>query len=394
MEKGVGRLGFACGVGKGKDNNTRKAAIQAAESCWINLGSAIPKLLLLFISPLYDQETALAVIRKVFPDIPILGCSSAGEIYTRGPDEQSIALVGLAGVSATVAQGGDMNQDAFTSGKILGDILGRAKGEMVLMLSDGLAGDGAAVIRGMQAELQQEIILIGGAAGDDAAFKNTDLYLNDRVLSGTVIGARLHGNVMYGIGVHHGWEPVGLPVTATKSEGNRLIEINGIPAIKLYDEYFGEYTERLRTETLARLAVYYPLGLAVPESEEYLLRAPLSVENDGTIRLTAEVPEGSPVRLMIGSVDSALEAARCAANEALAQMKGRPPKLALVINSVARRRLLGSKANEEIKIICEIIGETVPVAGFYSYGEVAPLNTCKNKNSCFHNETIVILILG
>jgi hypothetical protein len=387
-------LGFACGVGKGKDNNTRKAAVQAAENCRANLGSAIPNVLILFISSLYDQETALSEIRKVFPDIPLVGCSSAGEIYTHGPDEQSIALLGLADVTASVAKGGDMNKDAFGAGEELGEALKNDKGELVLMLSDGLSGDGAAVIRGMQSKLPQPLTLIGGAAGDDAAFQSTDLYFNDEVLSGTVIGVRLHGDIVHGVGVHHGWEPVGLPVTATKSKGNRLIEINGIPAIKLYDEYFGEYTERLRNEPLARLAVYYPLGLAVPESEEYLLRAPLSVENDGTIRLTAEVPEGTHVRLMIGSVDSALEAARCAAKEAVAQMNGRPPKLAMLINGVARRRLLGLKANEEIQIIREIIGESVPVIGFYSYGEVAPLNSSKVKDSCFHNETIVILLLG
>ncbi|MBN1596323.1 FIST C-terminal domain-containing protein, partial [candidate division FCPU426 bacterium] len=198
----------------------------------------------------------------------------------------------------------------------------------------------------------------------------------------------------FGVGVHHGWEPVGLPVTVTKSEGNRLFEINDLPAIRLYDEYFGEYTQKLRTEPLARLGVYYPLGLAVPESDEYLLRAPLSVAQDGSILFTAEVPAGAQVRLMIGSVESALKAARLAAQEAMAQMQGRAPKIALVFNAIARRRLFGIKANDEILEIRKIIGADVPLAGFYAYGEVAPMQRRPGKESCFHNETIVILTMG
>jgi len=387
-------LAFTCAVGKGKDNDTRKAVLQAAETCRKKLGPNPVDLLILFISSLYDQETALEEIRRIFPDSSIIGCSSAGEIYAQGPDEQSIALLALSGINVAVAYGGDVSQDAYASGKSLGQKLRKTPGDLILTFGDGLAGDGAAIIRGIHEGLCEKVSLLGGVAGDDTAFQRTDLYLNDKVLSSAVVGARLEGDFHFGIGVHHGWEPVGLPVQVTKSIGNRLIEINGMPAIKLYDEYFGEYTERLRSEPLARLAIYYPLGLVVPESDEYLLRAPLSVEENGAIRLTAEVPEGTSVRLMIGSVEGALAAARIAAQEAVKQMQGRPPKLALLINAVARRRLFGHRANEEICMIRDIIGEDVPVVGFYTYGEIAPLGKGDMSESCFHNETIVILTLG
>ena len=52
-----------------------------------------------------------------------------------------------------------------------------------------------------------------------------------------------------------------------------------------------------------------------------------------------------------------------------------------------------NKKQEEIDRIMRIIGKNVPLAGFYTYGEQAPLGgeitTCS-----FHNETDVIVSLS
>jgi hypothetical protein len=49
----------------------------------------------------------------------------------------------------------------------------------------------------------------------------------------------------------------------------------------------------------------------------------------------------------------------------------------------------------EIEAIRAVIGRSVPLIGFYTYGEQAPvggkLHDC---SSAFHNETVVILTLG
>jgi hypothetical protein len=387
-------MSFKCAVGKGKNPESAPAGQAAAEACRQALGTVAPDLLILFMSVAYNQQEVLEVVRRFYPGVPLIGCSTAGEIYAQGPDEKSVALVAISGIKAKLEMGSNIASDALAAGKTIGRNLAGQAGRAVLLLSDGLAGDGAAIVRGVQEEIGSNIPLIGGAAGDDNLFKTTFEYLDGAVHSGTVVAAGLEGDFHFGIGVRHGWEPIGMPVRVTKSEGNRLLEINGLPAIRLYEEYFGEYTERLRTEPLGRLAVYYPLGQAVPDSDELLLRAPLTVEADGSIKLAAGVPEGVEVRLMIGSVERALQAARIAAMEALSQMQGRLPKLVLIFNCVARRRLLGPRAGEEIALIRDIMGKDVPVAGFYTYGEIAAVEGIKTNPSCFHNETMVILALG
>lgn len=394
MRRGDQTLSFAFAIGKGKARTSEEAAQQAVDTCRREQAGANPDLLMVFASRVYNHTVILDRIRKEFPDTPMLGCTTAGEIYSNGPDEESVALLAMSGLHAEVAVGGTLSRDSYGAGKILAQEFSSAPGDLIFILSDGLAGDGAAVLQGVRDHLAVKLPLIGAAAADDGQFRNTLQFCGTRVLSDTLVAAKVRGEFHFGVGVRHGWEPVGLPVRVTRSRGNRLCEINDLPAIQLYDEYFGEYCQRMRNEPMARLAVYYPLGLPVPESDEFLLRAPIAVEKDGSIKFTAELPTGADVRLMIGNVESAMRAARIAAMEALSQMRGRTPKLAILFDGMARRRVFGLRAGQEIKLVRDIIGPEVPVVGFYAYGEIAPLEGTDPSASCFHNETLVILTLG
>ncbi len=387
-------MAFTAAVGRGQAPGGLAAGRQAAEGVRSSGQGFTPDLLLLFASSKYVQAETIQGVRQVFPRTPLLGCSTAGEIYQDEPQDRSVVLAAMAGVRAVLDQGGDIGENSDQAGRILGRKLAGSRSRAYLIFSDGLVGNDAALLRGLQKELGETAPLIGGAAGDDFVFQKTYQYLQDQVLSGALVGAGLHGDFTFGVGVRHGWEAVGRPVHVTQSCAQRLQELNHQPAIRLYEEYFGEFAQRLHTEPLARLAVSYPLGMAIPDSSEFLLRAPFSFQKDGSILCKAEIPEGSEVRLMIGSTERAIAAARIAAMEALSQMQGRPPQLVLVFNCVARRKVLGRRAADEIKTVRDILGPRVPTAGFYTYGEIAPLEGNTANPSFFHNETVVILTLG
>ena len=80
------------------------------------------------------------------------------------------------------------------------------------------------------------------------------------------------------------------------------------------------------------------------------------------------------------------------------QTDGTKPKLLLIFNCIAREKLFGEKASDEIHAVRRIIGLDVPVLGFYTYGEQAPINgevrDTEKISSKFYNETIVMLALG
>ncbi|MBI1976745.1 MAG: FIST C-terminal domain-containing protein, partial [Candidatus Omnitrophica bacterium] len=193
-----------------------------------------------------------------------------------------------------------------------------------------------------------------------------------------------------------GWSPIGKPRKVTQSYLNRVNELDGTPASNLYAEYFGGAAEELKRESLARLTLAYPLGMSVPGEEEYLLRNVLRVDAaTGALIYSADIPQQSYVRLMMGSSDTILSAARKAASQAMSGLNGKKPLLAFVFNSVARKKLLRFQAREEIAAIQETVGPETPIAGFYSYGEQAPLRAAIHRGeSHFHNESVVVVTIS
>jgi len=263
-------------------------------------------------------------------------------------------------------------------------------------ITEGLAENGAAIPRGIQEVFGRNFPIIGGAAGDDFLFQKTYQYCNDRVLRGAVIGIGLSGKFSFGVGVRHGWEPIGLPMKVTKAEGAKLIEVNNRPALSIYEDYFGKKAEELIKEPIARMAYTYPLGMSVEGSSELLIRDVVIADEKGVITCAAEIPEGSEIRLMLGDPEKAIQAAKKAAEGALAQLKGAKPKAVFVFDCMARNKLLGARIGEEIMAIQEVLGKEVPLIGFYTYGELAPLGGILGPEcfSVWHNETMTLLVLG
>ena len=209
----------------------------------------------------------------------------------------------------------------------------------------------------------------------------------------------VYSRIKMGVGVKHGWLPVGRTFKVTKAEGSVVHEVDGKPAMSIYEDYFGEdEAKKLHTEILAKLAITYPLGIQVPNSTDMLLRAPFRANEDGSIVCDGEIPLGADVQLMVGSREDAIRVARDAAENAKAQLDGSTPKAIIIFNCIARRKLFGERAGDEIAAIQEVLGKDVPLIGFYTYGEQAPLGgEVRNFERCnpvFHNETVVTCVFA
>ncbi|KKR46001.1 MAG: hypothetical protein A3G47_00115 [Candidatus Zambryskibacteria bacterium RIFCSPLOWO2_12_FULL_39_45] len=398
-------MGINASVGVGQGDDSYTVGANACQDAIDQLSEKNPDLLIVFSSVKYDQEKMLQGVRSVAPEAMLVGSSTSGEITTQGPlKDNSVVVMAIKSpeIKYFTGVGENIKVNPRAAGKEAADKVKAEAGPALkafLMIPDVLAGNGADIVRGVLDSLGTHFPVVGGASGDDFAFKKTYQYLNDKVYSGAVVGLGLTGNFKIGIGVKHGWIPVGEPVTVTKSSGSVIHEIDGKPAIKIYEDYFGEEEAKvLRTETLAKLAITYPLGMKVAGSDELLIRDPITVDEHGSITCAAEIPEGSEIRLMVGSRDEAVKVAKAAALNAMEQLEGSAPKAVIIFNCIARNKLFGDKSGDEIKAIQEAIGNQVPLIGFYTYGEQAPLGgevkNIEKCNSAFHNETVVICVLA
>ena len=388
------------GVGKSNNPDATKAGAEACKQALSRAGNKAD-LIVLFSTVAYEQEKMLKGVRSVSKGIPLAGCSDFGEITTEGPVSKHVAVMALntPDIEWTIGTGKGTDKDSFKAGKeVAEEVKKKAKAPLSLftMFLDGLAENGAAAVRGVQEVFGKNFPIMGGSAGDDFLFKKTYQYYNDQVLSNAMIGIGLSGKFSFGVGVRHGWEPIGLPMKVTKAEGAKLIEVNNRPALSIYEDYFGKKAEELIKEPIAKMAYTYPLGMGVEESPELLIRDVVIANEKGEVTCAAEIPEGSEIRLMLGDPEKAIQAAKEAAEGALVQLKGAKPKVTFVFNCVARHKLLGARIGEEIAAIQNVLGKEVPLIGFYTYGEQAPLGGVLGPEcfSVFHNETMALMVLG
>src|SRR3989338_7654703 len=356
--------GIRAGVGIGNGEDSYVVGVNAVQDALDQLGDKEPDLLLVFSSVKYDQEKILSGARSVAQKALLVGSSTSGEIVTMGPlKEHSIVIMAIKSpkIKYFAGVGENIAASPQAAGKMAADKVKEQAGAALkafMMIPDVLVGNGADTVRGVLSSLGEHFPVVGGASGDDFAFKKTYQYLNDKVYSGAVVGFGLAGNFKIGIGVKHGWIPVGTPKKVTRSEGSVLHELDGMPAIKIYEDYFGEKeAASLKTETLAKLAITYPLGMKVVGSDEFLIRDPLTVDGAGSITCAAEIPEGSEIRLMVGSRDEAVKVAKQAAQDAVEQLEGSTPKAVVIFNCIARNKLLGERPGDEIDAIQEAVGK-------------------------------------
>ncbi len=395
----VGTLTAA--IGTSSRAESARAGKEAAEQALAQLPGFEPKLAFVFASSWFNQLPLLQAIAGVLEDIPLIGASTAGEILSNGPASHTCIVVLLSSFSLKWATGFAENIDqaprkagqqvaymatkTFSSQQRLG----------FLFFGDGLVARYGDVMRGMQEVLGTNALLVGGMAGDDLRFTQTFQYHRQQVITGGIVGAIIGGDGALGIGLEHGFAPISKPRRVTRASANVLLELDRKPAASVYEEYLGSDTVgRMRQEGLTRQSLAYPLGIQAEGSSRFLLRTVASFQNDGSLKCTGEILEGSWMQLMISSRSLALDAARRAAQEAIQTVT--KPACVLVFSSFARPKLQGSHtASEEVAAIRQVVGSAVPLAGFYTYGEQGPADSdAMHNHVSMQTGSVLVVAIG
>lgn len=399
------------GVGLSLEKDPLRAAKEATALANININHQKIDLALVFSSIDFAYSNILkAISSSLKENVPILGSSSAAVITNQGIYKHGVAvmLLGLPQGAhfSTACINGIKARTPLKAGMELGEKLLYGFKDIPRVLSvifsDGLIEDSSNLVHGLQERLGRSFPLVGASASDNLTFLRTYIYFNKEILNDSAAGILFGGKVNFGLGINHGWRPLGKQCSVTKSKGNIIYEINGLPAAKVYENYLSCNLLELQKE-LKRISVLYPFGVYLAGEEEYLLRNILSIEKDGSLRLQGNVTEGSLIRLMISTKESCLQATKQAAEEAKKSFidssadlkKLQKNNFVLVFNSLSRYILLRRDAYKELEIIKETFGQNTPIIGLYTYGEQAPLRSISYEGQTYcHNQTVGILTIG
>ncbi|MEW6349274.1 MAG: FIST N-terminal domain-containing protein [Thermodesulfobacteriota bacterium] len=348
----------------------------------------------MFCEPGQWMEQLLAGIVETAGTQKLVGCTTDGEVSSEGFSSGSAVLGGLVAdrVKFEVASASGLKANSESTGRNLARQFSSSV-RHVQLLSDGLTGNGSAILRGMHAVLSPRVTISGGTAGDARRFQQTWQFLGNRVLTDSAVAISFSGEFKVGTGVRSGWLSAGAPKKVTRASGNVVYELDGEPALQVYRRYLGKLVDQVPF-----VGVQFPFGIVVDESlrlgEDPVLRAPMAISHEeGSVSFAGEIPEGATVVLTSGGTKAnLLDASADAATRAMQDMRGGTAAMTFFYSCMARRMLLGKQTGDETERIRNVVGRGTPLIGFYTYGEFCP--SVGGSECTLHNETATVTVIG
>jgi hypothetical protein len=333
-------------------------------------------------------------LRGMFPQAHILGCSTGGQIVNDDVTDDEIAVATLQFDATRLRLACEAGPECSRScGEAIGRALAAEDLAGIFVLSDGLNVNGSELVAGMTSAVDRGVSVTGGLAGDGARFQETLVGADCEPRKQTVAAVGFYGpSVRIGHGSAGGWDEFGPRRRITRSRGNVLFELDGAPALDLYERYLGEED----VKGLPGTALLFPLRIRNPERPDHdIVRTILAVDHKArSMTFAGDVPEGWVAQLMRGNFDRlAAGAARAARRAAASKPEGRSgDELAVLVSCIGRRLLMGQHTIDEVEAAGAELGSGVSRLGFYSYGEISPHNA---SGVCeLHNQTMTVTTIS
>jgi hypothetical protein len=335
-------------------------------------------------------------LRTMFPNAHILGCSTGGQIVNDDVTDDEIAVATLR-FDATrlrlACEAASAPEDSRSCGEAIGRSLAADDLVGIFVLSDGLNVNGSELVAGMTSVVEPRVSVTGGLAGDGAKFQETLVGADCEPRKQTVAAIGFYGpSIRIGHGSAGGWDEFGPRRRISRSRGNVLFELDGEPALDLYERYLGEDD----VKGLPGTALLFPLRIRNPGRPDHdIVRTILAVDQKArSMTFAGDVPEGWVAQLMRGNFDRLAAGAAKAARQAVARNPETRSgdQVAVLVSCIGRRLLMGQHTIDEVEAANAELGADVSRLGFYSYGEISPHSA---SGVCeLHNQTMTVTTIS
>jgi hypothetical protein len=383
------------GSGSSDASDPVQAATDAVRAALAGRSPSAADLVVLFSTIQYDPDQLLAGATRAAGPAQVVGCTAFGAFTAdeQVPGGVVAAYLPAGDLTFGVAGVDSIGTDIYAAAKRCTQLAqDRAGGEgehsVLMMFTDGLAGDQREVVRGSYAVTGATVPLVGGAAAENQSMVKTYQFAENNVMSNGLVAVWINAPHPLGVGVEHGWYPIGEPMIVTRAAGNIVYELDGQPAADAYLSHRGSGPLARNLSggdaLFAASVVDHPLGLA-NASGRFDARHVLDRTDDGCLVLFGHVSEQSVVQVMAGEWGDLVQAAHRATADAVSQLDTEP-RGGLVFSCTARvAPLAGHLAAEASAVAAAMPG--APVAGFFTYGEFARVTG----STGFHNATVAVL---
>ncbi len=333
-----------------------------------------------------SKATCYADLKKIYPSSNIIFVSDSGSILDTNVYEQTLVSTALFFKQSTISIVSEIfteTSNAYEIGKKLWWSIDTHGLKHVMIFCEWLWINGSDVVRWVRENLPSNITLSWGLAGDSMKHEKTFVTLNDSPSGEHIILIGFYGDTLQ-ISCSTVWisETFWIKRMITKSRWNILYEIDGEPALDLYKRYLWDEAINLPWNWF-----YFPLQITSPDKKVQLVRILLGIdESTKSVSFGGDIPQWYEACFLRTCVESLIDWAGNAAKNILQSLP--EADISLLISCVGRKAVLKQRVEEELENIRFILGQKPVLAGFYSYGEIAPSS---DKQWCFlHNLTMTI----
>jgi hypothetical protein len=326
-------------------------------------------LVVFFCSAHYDLDVLGAEMGRLFAGVPVVGCTTAGEIGPAGYCDRSISGASFAaGNFASVVGGihGLREFDVSRAQSLTQDLMQGlesarpgtdAANAFALLLIDGLSVREEPVTRALQGALG-EIALVGGSAGDGLDFSTTHVYVDGAFHSDSAALVLVSTPLPFVMFKTQHFVPTDQRVVVTAADAERRIvkELDGLPAAAEYARLVGADVTRLDPMRFAAQPV-----VVMIDGTNYV-RSIQKANGDGSLTLFCAIEEGLVLRAGRGA-DLVENLAATFAE--LEDEIGRP-QLILGCDCILRKLEISQRG---LISAVESLLEANNVVGFNTYGE-------------------------
>ena len=382
--------------------NSKQAATECVELALGDAGDTCD-LLVIHSTVGHNFAQAVAAARAACANATIVGCTGSGVIGREGVSEsmRSMAVMAIRGkkFGAAAADGLNSQNSLALATQVANDV--KAKCDDVTMLyclTSGLDLCGDEVIEGIESVFGPDVPIFGATSADNGKAKKTFQFFGDQVMEhGIVLVGFADPSLELVMGIHHGSTPLeGMTFEVTKSDGNRIIELDGGPAWPTLMGKVGLPAETAPPEAMAIVGLGVELSPADQAAYDnpQILRVPLIVSEDYQSFLwPVRCEEGTRVVLMQRDEQLIFDGVDRMMERMDKTLNGRKPVAVFHADCMARGRLMFNRVlKDEIiaKLQYPLCGDdVVPWLGVYGYSEYAPLG---GKNH-FHSYTTSLFSL-
>ncbi|MEJ2715626.1 MAG: FIST N-terminal domain-containing protein [Deltaproteobacteria bacterium] len=261
------------GLAKALGGNARQMGREAAAEAHAQLRQFAPSLAIVFVSAELDFEEVKGGVCEILHDCPTIGTSTAGEICN-GPVINGVVVALLASrhLRVRVGMGSHVSADFRNA---LRQALGQAGvldyfdsghpfHHMMSISAPGIPGVSSALMivfspgaTKRQPSLSHDIHtylrrysanripIFGGSSGDYLRFESNRQMANGVVSDDSIALAFIESEVLFGLGLAHGFSPTRKGALITRASGHIVYELDGRPAAEVLAEILGIPLEEL-----------------------------------------------------------------------------------------------------------------------------------------------------